>query len=49
MKQDPYFKYVAAALITAVLLAFFNPNAVAHRAQPDTVASTALTQSQAKS
>ena len=28
MKQDPFFKYLAAALIAAVILAFLNPTPV---------------------
>ncbi|MDI1318762.1 MAG: hypothetical protein PSW75_01025 [bacterium] len=37
MQHDPYFKYIAAALITGVLLALLHPSAPAQPKQADRV------------
>lgn len=41
MKRDPYFKYIAAALIAGVLLAFLGPSTVQPARSNPVVASTA--------
>ena len=41
MKHDPYFKFIAAALIAGVLLAFFDSSPAAKATNP-IVASTAI-------
>ena len=50
MKQDPFFKYLAAALIAAVILAFLSPAPVDAKAdQARTVSAAAPAAVSAKS